>query len=169
MKLRIFIFFTLGTNGLTTYPARLNGDFGRNSAFFPPKLVPHPCYKLKHGVVFPPTCLQIPPFSAHVLLIFRHIFRQTFRSFCTGHSCRVATCNNNLCQLLATFLLRPPFDSFLFILSTAFFSSFQQLSFHVFNSFLFILSTAFSSSFQQLSFHPFTNFLFICFLFIFKG
>ena len=46
--------------------------FCRFSAYFPPKMVPHPCYKLKHGttsVIFSPTCLQFPP-----------IFRLTFRS-----------------------------------------------------------------------------------------
>ena len=52
------------------------------STYFPLKMVPHPCYKLKHGTpsaVFPPTCI-LPTFclcSAH----FPLIFRLTFRSF----------------------------------------------------------------------------------------
>ena len=47
------------------------------SADFLPKMVPHPCHKLRHGTpstVFPPTCLLIPPifclFSTYVPLIF---------------------------------------------------------------------------------------------------
>ena len=34
------------------------------SAYFPPKMLPHPCYNLKNGtpcICHPPTCLLIPP------------------------------------------------------------------------------------------------------------
>ena len=49
-------------------PARQNVDFGRNSGYFPPKMVHYPCYKLKP--FFPPHVYGFCPFSAYVPLIF---------------------------------------------------------------------------------------------------
>ena len=87
-----------------SFPARQNGDFGRNlayfllifrlfssygtpsiifpptclqnspiSSYFPPKMVPHPCYKLKHGthlLFFRPHVYRFYLFSAYIPLIF---------------------------------------------------------------------------------------------------
>ena len=47
------------------YPIRcFSAHMFMDSTNFPPKMVPHPCYKLKHGtssVIFLPTCLRIQP------------------------------------------------------------------------------------------------------------
>ena len=55
------------------------------STYFLPKMVPHPCYKLKHSTpsaVFPPTCLRILPIfclcSAHFLPNLPLIFRWSY-------------------------------------------------------------------------------------------
>ena len=76
------------------FPARQNGDFGRNSVYFPPKMVPHSISvilmqnlgrktksMIPPSAIFPPTCLRILPIFCHV----PPIFCLTFRSFCSSH------------------------------------------------------------------------------------
>ena len=57
------------------------------STYFPPKMVPHPCYKLKHGTHLPIFCPHVYGFClccAH----FLPIFCLTFRPFSPVLSCR---------------------------------------------------------------------------------
>ena len=64
------------------------------SAYFLPKMVPHPCYKLKHGTpsaVIPPACLQVLPIfrlcSAHFLPNHPLIFCQSCLARCLHNWC----------------------------------------------------------------------------------